>query len=149
VRDDMAVRTWEDLNRPDVTIAVPQGSVMETNVRRFMPRATVLSFPNNPETIAAFQSNRANAASLFAPALTALHARLRRGRIVIPTPTRVAVSQVAVRREADKTLRDWLDLCTAYYYNVNQTQVWYEEFLRTRNVDPAAVPAIRRELWPT
>lgn len=147
VEDNVSARSWEDLNKPEITISVPQGSVMETHVRRVMPRATVLSFPNNPETVAAFQSRRANAASLFGPALSMLHARVRRGKIIIPTPTRVAISQIAVRREPDKTLRDWLDLATIYFYHTNQTQVWYEEFLRFRNIDPATVPAVRRELW--
>jgi hypothetical protein len=26
-------------------------------------------------------------------------------------------------------------------------QGWYEDFLRTRGIDPATVPAIMREMW--
>lgn len=147
VNDDANVKTWADLNKREFSIAVPQGSVMETYAKRMAPNAQVLSFPNNPETVAAFQSGRANAASLFGPALSVLHARVRRGKIVIPTPPRVAVSQVAVRRMADKGFRDWVDICVAYYYNTGETQAWYEEFLAFRNIDPKTVPAVRRELW--
>lgn len=147
VAEDSKVQTWEDLNNAGFTIAVPQGSVMETYAKKMAPKATILAFPNNPETVAAFQSGRANAASLFGPALSVLQARMKKGKIVIPTPARVAVSNVAVRRMADKSFRDWVDLCVAYYYNTGEVQVWYEEYLASRNIDPKTVPAVRREQW--
>ncbi len=120
---------------------------METYAKKMAPKATVLSFPNNPETVAAFQSGRANAASLFGPALSVLQARMKKGKIIVPTPARVAVSNVGVRRMADKSFRDWVDLSVAYYYNTGEVQTWYEEYLVSRNIDPKTVPAVRRELW--
>lgn len=147
VAEDSKAQTWADLDNPSFTIAVPQGSVMETYAKKMAPKATVLSFPNNPETVAAFQSGRANAASLFGPALSVLQARMKKGKIIVPTPARVAVSNVGVRRMADKSFRDWVDLSVAYYYNTGEVQTWYEEYLVSRNIDPKTVPAVRRELW--
>ncbi len=47
VAEDSKAQTWADLDNPSFTIAVPQGSVMETYAKRMAPKATVLSFPNN------------------------------------------------------------------------------------------------------
>jgi polar amino acid transport system substrate-binding protein len=59
-----------------------------------------------------------------------------------------AASSIAIRKEPDGRFREWLDVAVARYYGSNQTQVWYEDFLRSRGIDPTKVPAIRRELWP-
>jgi hypothetical protein len=52
-----------------------------------------------------------------------------------------------VRREADRTWRDWVSTAIAYYYETNPTQVWYDVFLLSFGVDPDATPPIRKELW--
>ena len=148
VNDELSGATsWEDLNNDGVTIAVPQGSVMETYAKASAPNATVLGFPNNPESVAAFQSGRANAASLFGPALTMLHSRIQTGKIIIPQPTRVAQSQTGMQRLPDKSFRRWVDQATSYYYATGTVTQWYEEFLAFRGIDPTTVPAIQRENW--
>jgi polar amino acid transport system substrate-binding protein len=52
-----------------------------------------------------------------------------------------------VRREPDKTWRDWVGTAIAYYYDTGQSQKWYEEFLESFGVDPSAVPPIQKDLW--
>ncbi len=148
IADELAgASSWEDLNNPGVSIAVPQGSVMETYARASAPNAEVLPFPNNPESVAAFQAGRANAASLFGPALTMLHSRVKKGTIIIPQPTRVAQSQVGLQNLQDKSLRRWIDQAVSYYYATGTVTQWYEEFLAFRGIDPATVPTIQREYW--
>lgn len=148
VRDGLEVKSWEDLNRKDLTIAVTQGTSIDAYVTKTTPAATILRFPSNAETVAAFQSGRADAASMFHPPLIILAQKIGKGRIVLPTPVYAAASSIAIRKEPDGRFREWLDDAIARYYASNQTQVWYEEFLRTRGIDPGKVPAIRRELWP-
>jgi len=145
--DDLDVETWEDLNKEDITIAVTQGTTIDSYVSEHCPNAEILRFPTNSENVAAFQSGRADAASLFHPPLIALQKKMGRGKIVIPTPIRASASSAAVRREADKTWRDWVSTAIAYYYDTNQTQVWYDQFLVEFGVDPMTVPPIRKELW--
>lgn len=148
VRDGLNVTAWNDLNRKDVTIAVTQGTSIDAHVTKTAPSATILRFPSNAETMAAFQSGRADAASMFHPPMVILSQKIGKGRIVLPTPVYSAASSVAVRKEPDGKFRDWLDTNVAKFYASNQTQVWYEEFLKSRGIDPGKVPAIRRELWP-
>lgn len=145
--DDMKIESWTDLNKTSVKLSVTQGTTMDIFVTKHLPKATILRFPSNGESVAAFQSRRVNAVSLFHPPLIAMRKKIGRGQIVLPTPVRQSASSAAVRREADKTWRDWVSIAIAYYYATGQTQVWYEDFLSDFGVDPKTVPAIRREDW--
>ncbi|MEM9605605.1 MAG: transporter substrate-binding domain-containing protein [Pseudomonadota bacterium] len=145
-KDDLEVTAWEDLNNPDVTVGVPQATSMDAFLTRTIPNADIQRFPDNGAAIAAFQSGRVDAVSLFHPPLLAARKKLGRGQLVIPTPAFSSPSSIAVRREADKTFRDWVDHTIFYYYETGRTQRWYEEFLTEFGLDPAASPVIQREL---
>lgn len=145
--DDLTVETWDDLNAEDIKVAVTQGTTMDRYVSARLDKAEILRFPSNGEAVAAFQSRRVNAVSLFHPPLIAMRERIGRGQIVLPEPIRQSASSAGVRREDDKTWRDWVNTAISYYYQTGQTQVWYEEFLTEFGVDPDSVPAIRREEW--
>ena len=145
-RDDLEVATWEDLNTPDVTVAVPQATSMDAFLTRTIPNANIQRFPDNGASLAAFQSGRVDAVSLFHPPLLAAQKRFGSGKIVIPTPAFSSPSSIAVRREDDKTFRDWISHTIFYYYETGRTQRWYEEFLAEFGLDPQASPVIQREL---
>ena len=145
-KDDMKVSTWEDLNKPGVTVGVPQATSMDAFLTRTIPNADIQRFPDNGAAIAAFQSGRVDAVSLFHPPLLAARQKLGRGQLVIPTPAFSSPSSIAVRRETDKTFRDWVDHTIFYYYETGRTQLWYEEFLTGFGLDPKASPVIQREL---
>src|SRR5262249_57851532 len=81
VRDGLEVKTWEDLNKKDLTVAVTQGTSIDAHVTKVLPNATILRFPSNAETIAAFQSGRADAASIFHPPMLILIHKLDNGPI--------------------------------------------------------------------
>ena len=89
-KDDLAVKSWEDLNKAGVRIAVPQASSMDRFVTEHTPKADIQRFPDNAAAIAAFQSGRVEAVCLFHPPLLAARQRLGKGKIVVPTPARVA-----------------------------------------------------------
>lgn len=145
--DDLEIATWDDLNKEGIKIAATQGTTMDRYVSARLDKAEILRFPSNGESVAAFQSGRVNAVSLFHPPLIAMRKKIGRGQIVLPSPVRQSASSAGVRREADKTFRDWVNTSISYYYNTGQTQAWYEEFLTSFEVDPSTVPAIRREDW--
>lgn len=145
-RDDLDVATWEDLNKADVKVAVPQATSMDAFLTRTIPNADIQRFPDNGAALAAFQSGRVDAVSLFHPPLLAARKKFGAGKLVIPTPAFSSPSSIAVRREADKTFRDWLDHTIFYYYETGRTQRFYEEFLTEFGLDPKASPVIQREL---
>ena len=145
-KDDLDVERWEDLNKPEVSIAVPQASSMDAFLTRTVPNADIQRFPDNGASLAAFQSGRVDAVSLFHPPLLAARKKFGAGKIVIPTPAFSSPSSIAVRREADKTFRDWVSHTIFYYYETGRTQRWYEAFLADFGLDPKASPVIQREL---
>lgn len=145
--DELNIKTWDDLDKPDLKIAVTQGTTMDRYVSARLTNAEILRFPSNGESVAAFQSKRVNAVSLFHPPLIAMRKKIGRGQIVLPAPLRQSASSAGVRRESDTRFRDWVNTAISYYYETGQTQVWYEEFLTEFGVDPDSVPAIRREEW--
>ena len=144
--EDLAASTWADLNKEDVKVAVPQGSSMDSFITANLPNADIQRFPDNGASIAAFQSGRVNAVSLFHPPLLAARKKLGRGQLVIPTPAFSSPTSVGVRKEDDKTFRDWVDVSLLFWYETGQVQAWYEEFLTEFGLDPKATPVIQREL---
>ena len=145
-RDDLPVESWQDLNKPEVSVAVPQASSMDEFLTRNIPNADIQRFPDNGASLAAFQSGRVDAVCLFHPPLLAARKKFGAGKIVIPTPAFSSPSSIAVRREADKTFRDWVSHTIYFYYETGRTQRWYEEFLAEYGLDPKASPVIQREL---
>jgi len=145
-RDDLAADTWADLNQEGVKIAVPQGSSMDSYVTDQLPNADIQRFPDNGAAIAAFQSGRVDAVSLFHPPLLAARQKLGRGQLVIPTPAFSSPTSVGLRKETDQRFRNWVSTSISFWYETGQTQGWYEEFLAEFGLDPKASPVIQREL---
>ena len=142
VRDDMDAGDWDDLNRPEVRLSVPQGTSMDEFLTNNTPNATLLRLPGNPETVAAFQSGRVDGAVLFLPPLMRFQQKLGSGKVVRPSPPRANPSSIAVRRETDKTWRDFLSSATLFWHESGKIQGWYEDYLRGAGTDPAKMPPI-------
>lgn len=147
VRDGLDASRWENLNRPEVRIGATLGTSPERDITQRLPHARIERFPNNDETTAAFVAGRVDAISLFHPALLMQQRRARRGTVVLPQPFRGSTTSAGVRREADKTWRDFLGLCLGYLYTTGVTQRLYEEHLASRQIDPRTAPPVMREMW--
>jgi polar amino acid transport system substrate-binding protein len=146
-REDLSMENWSDLNKDGIKLSVTQGTTMERYVTKHLPKAKILRFPSNGESVAAFQSGRVDAVSLFHPPLIAMQKKMGKGKIVVPKPVRASASSAAVRLEQDKRWRDWVNTAISYWYVTGESQKWYEEFLSDFGLDPKAVPAIQKELW--
>jgi len=144
-KDDLAVKSWEDLNKPAVRIAVPQASSMDKFVSEHTPKADIQRFPDNAAAIAAFQSGRADAVCLFHPPLLAARQRLGKGKIVVPTPAVTQASSTALRK-GDTEFVAWVNTQLTEYYKSGQTQKWYEQALADFGLDPKLAPPIMKEM---
>ena len=147
VRDGLTATKWDDLNKPEVRIGAVLGTAPERDVTGRLANAKIERFPNADETAAAFQAGRVDAITLFHPALVMLRARVKKGTVVLPQPIREASSSAGVRRDPDKSWRDWLGLSLGYLYTTGEVQKIFEDYLKFRDIDPAQVPGIRREQW--
>lgn len=144
--DGVDASTWAGLNNGDMSISVPQATSMDQFLTRMAPDADIQRFPDNAASIAAFQSGRVDAVSLMLPPLLSARQKLGQGVISVPTPAFTAPANIGVRREGDKTWRDWVDTTIFYWYETGRIQGWYEDFLVDFGVDPADSPPVQREL---
>ncbi len=144
-RDDLAVKDWKDLDKPEIKISVPQATSMDKFLTENVSKAQIQRFPGNPEAIAAFQAGRVDAVCLFHPPLIAARQRLGSGKIVVPQPVQSNASSAAVRK-GDTAFVEWVDQQIAEYYKSRKTQAWYEEFLKDFGLDPKSAPPIIKEM---
>jgi polar amino acid transport system substrate-binding protein len=147
VKEDMNVVKWADLNDSKFTVATTMGTSFDRMATALLPKANINRYPSNDETVASFQSGRSDACVMFHPALTMYQRKVGSGKIVLPQPIQYSASSAGVRREPDKTWRDFLNIAIAYYYNTGKTEELYEEFLKFRGIDPKKSPPIIREMW--
>ena len=144
-RDDLAVKAWEDLNKPGLKISCAQATTIEAYVTKNLPKAEIQKFPGNVEAIAAFQSGRVDAVAMFHPPLLAAKQKLGKGQLVVPTPAESVPSSTAARK-GDTAFVAWLDKTTGEYYRSGQSEKWYEQALADFGLDPKTVPPIMKEM---
>ena len=144
-RDDLAVKTWEDLNKAGVKIAVPQASSMDRFVTTHTAKADIQRFPDNAAAIAAFQSGRVDAVVLFHPPLLAARQKLGKGKLVVPTPAEWQASSTALRK-GDTEFATWVNQQLAENYKSGQTEKWYEQAVADFGLDPKLAPPVMKEM---
>jgi polar amino acid transport system substrate-binding protein len=144
-KDDLPVKTWEDLNKPGLRISCAQATTVDAFLTQHAPKADIQRFPGNVEAIAAFQSGRVDAVGMFHPPLLAARQKLGKGKLIVPTPAESVASSVAARK-GDTAFVAWIDKAIAGYYQSGQTEKWYEQALADFGLDPKTVPPIMKEM---
>jgi polar amino acid transport system substrate-binding protein len=143
--DDAKVTTWEEIDKPDVTVAVTQGASEDVFISAHLKKAKFRRLGSYQEVVAAYKAGSAQYAVLYHPALTVLKDRAGHGKIIIPRPLIISYGDTVVKRETDKTLRDWLAITNNYFAITGAVQTWYAEFLTSRGIDPNSVPPIQKD----
>jgi polar amino acid transport system substrate-binding protein len=102
--------TWGALNDPAVRIALEIGTSYDQVISESCPRATVLRLKTNNDATLAVQAGRADCQVLVALlALSILKRNPALGTLVVPKPLFTATTNAGLRREPDKTWRDFVD----------------------------------------
>jgi polar amino acid transport system substrate-binding protein len=126
-RKGLEFTRWEELNRPEIKIAVDVGSSHDQVVTRILPKATILRFETSAAATMALQSGRVDCQVLVVLLSTALLVKLPNlGHIVFPTPDEVAPTNVGVRKQADQTF-------------TNTVNAWLEESRKAGRIREAIV----------
>ncbi|QNB05547.1 transporter substrate-binding domain-containing protein [Herbaspirillum frisingense] len=113
-RKGLEFKTWEELNRPEIKVAVDVGSSHDQLVTRILPKATILRFETSAAATMALQSGRADCQVLVVLLSTSLLVKLPNiGHIVFPTPDETAPTNVGIRKQADQgfvtAVNGWLE----------------------------------------
>jgi polar amino acid transport system substrate-binding protein len=144
-RDDLPVKTWEDLNKPGIKLSCTQATTIDTFLTKNTPKADIQRFPDNTASIAAFQSGRVDAVGMFHPPLLAARQKLGKGKLIVPLPAESVASSAGVRK-GDAEMVAWTDKQLDTYYKSGQTEKWYEQSLSDFGLDPKQVPPIMKEM---
>jgi polar amino acid transport system substrate-binding protein len=142
LKKGMEAKTWADINKPDVKIAVDAGSANEAVARRFAPNANIKSLRSRDEVMLEMSSGRVDCVvNALVLGLTAIAKNPNLGSYKILQAPPVAIpSSIAVRREPDKTWRDFLATWIDYNRGIGQMREWFIKGLSLSGVKPEDVP---------
>lgn len=102
----VAPAAWEELNSPNVKIAVDVGSSHDQLATRILPKADVARLENSGAATLALQSGRADCQVLVVLlAQTLLTKRATLGTMYIPTPVQTNAVSIGIPKEADTTFQ--------------------------------------------
>ena len=137
--------SWAALDVPETTIAVPIGTSMDRWLTKHMQRAVVTRLKTNDEAILHYQSGHSKLLVLYHPALIAFRLRSGQGTVIVPKPAVTSVAGVGIRREPDKTWRDYLTTVLTFYYESGAIEDIYRSYLVKRGMAAGEIPGITKE----
>src|ERR1700744_2506250 len=122
LRKGLEAKTWSDINKPEVKIAVDVGSANEAVARRFGPNATIKSLKSRDEVMLEMSSGRVDCVvNAMMLGLTAIAKNPSVGTYkILHSPSVTVAGGCAVRREADKRWRDFLSVWIDYNRGIGQ-----------------------------
>jgi len=142
LKKGLDAKTWSDINKPEVSIAVDVGSANETVARRFAPNATIKSLKSRDEVMLEMSSGRVDCVvNALVLGLTAIAKNPNLGSYkILQSPSVAIPSAMAVRREPDKRWRDFLSVWVDYNRGIGQMREWFVKGLTLANVKAEDVP---------
>ncbi|HEV2512098.1 transporter substrate-binding domain-containing protein [Bosea sp. (in: a-proteobacteria)] len=134
-------KTWADLNKPEVRIAVDGGSAHEMITKRNAPKATITVYKTRDEVILAVVSNKADC-MVMTPllGLDAIKKNPGLGKMSVPSPVVFTDSCVATVPQADKRMMEFINVWIAYHRGMGQVRTWLTDGLANIGIDAASIP---------
>jgi polar amino acid transport system substrate-binding protein len=142
LKKGLDAKTWADINKPEVNIAVDVGSANEAVARRFAPNATIKSLKSRDEVMLEMSAGRVDCVvNALVLGLTAIAKNPNLGTYkILQSPSVAIPSGMAVRHEVDKRWRDFLTVWIDYNRGIGQMREWFLKGLALSNVKPEDVP---------
>ena len=142
LKKGLEAKSWADINKPEVKIAVDAGSANEAVARRFAPNATIKSLRSRDEVMLEMSSGRVDCVvNALVLGLTAIAKNPNLGTYkILQSPSVAIASSMAVRRETDKAWRDFLATWIDYNRGFGQMREWFVKGLALSGVKPEDVP---------
>jgi polar amino acid transport system substrate-binding protein len=136
-------KTWGDINKPEVRIAVDLGSLHEVSARRFAPKGTITAYRNRDEAILAMSGGRADVDVLAAMlGITALAKNPGLGTFrLLDNPTVALPSCCGLRREPDTRFKEVVDAYIDMNRGTGQIRDWLIQGIIKAGARPEDIPA--------
>jgi polar amino acid transport system substrate-binding protein len=135
-------KTWADINKPGLKVAVDLGSLHETVARRFAPKADIVGFRSRDDAILALQSGRVDIDILAAAlGLTAVAKNPDLGRYYLLTEPLVTLpSNAAVQYEPDTRFLEVVNAYLEFNRGIGSLRQYIIEGLAKVGVQPDQLP---------
>jgi polar amino acid transport system substrate-binding protein len=118
-------QSWDEINKPEVKIAVDLGSTHDLIARRYCPKANILGFKNRDEAILAVATGRADCnISLAVLSISTLKKNPNLGELAIPKPLLTLPTNIGIRAETDRRYKDFLSAWADYSRSLGSTRDW-------------------------
>lgn len=140
-RNDLSVTKWEELNKPDMRVAVDLGSTHDMFARKHLPDCTLVALKSADEVILALQSGRADA--LIQVALLSVVTSKNLGdkfNLVVPQPQSSQPTTIGVRRDPNGEFRDFVDKWLQTRRKDGKVNDWILDSLALVGVERAKLP---------
>ncbi len=97
-------KTWAEMNKPEVKIAVDVGSSHDQMIGKVCPQATIIRLEKAADATMAVQTGRADAQVLASVlALTVASKNPTLGKVLLPMPMEATTTTLGFRKETDRT----------------------------------------------
>jgi polar amino acid transport system substrate-binding protein len=134
--------TWQEINKPEVKIAIDIGSTHDLIARRYCPKANILGFKTRDEAILAVATGRADCnVSLAVLAVSTLKKNPALGDLVIPRPLLTLPTNMGIRAEPDRRYKDFLSAWADYNRAMGQTREWMLRGFASLGLTAEDIPA--------
>jgi polar amino acid transport system substrate-binding protein len=109
-RNGFAPRRWQDLNAPNVRVAIELGTVYDQKVATLCPQATVIRLKTNNDAVLAVQAGRADCQILvIILALATLARSPALGHLIVPEPVFGSATSAIMAKSPTPVWRDTVD----------------------------------------
>jgi polar amino acid transport system substrate-binding protein len=134
---------WDDINKPEIRIAVDLGSLHEIAARRFAPKAQITAFKTRDDCILALQSGRVDVDILAAIlGISAVGKNSALGPYhLLQNPLVALPSCAAYRRDGDTRFADVLNAWVDYNRGIGQIREWMIGGLQMSGAKPEDIPS--------
>lgn len=103
-------KTWDELNKPEVTIAVDVGSSYDNLVTAMYDKAKILRFEKSNDATLAVQTGRADVQPLVVTVSAGMIKKNPNiGQLIVPNPIKGTTTNAGLRKEQDKTWQIYVD----------------------------------------
>lgn len=135
-------QSWEELNKPEIRIAVDIGSTHDLFARRFLPNATLVALKTPDEATLSVQTGRADAVIQVAMlSLVTVKKNPNVGKIVVPGPIVRQPTCAGVRAEDSARFRTFVDNWLEYNRSSGVITNWITSSLELVGVQKQDIPA--------
>lgn len=136
-------KSWEDLNKPEVKVAVDIGSTHDLYARRALPKCTLVALKTPDETVLALQSGRADCViQVIMLAMVTVKKNPKLGRVVVPTPVVAQPTSAGVRIDSDQRFRSFVDNWLEYSRSLQAIRGWIVDNLALVGIQPDDIPPL-------